>query len=159
MISQSRLHELFDYQDGHLIRKVRTSSRVKIGDKCGTPSSNGYIGVHIDGERHLLHRLIFCWHHGYFPQFVDHIDRNRSNNRIENLRSATASQNQGNRNLDSKNTSGYRGVTWHKAAKKWQARIKTNGKVRHLGLFLTAEDAYMAYCKEAKQYFGEFANV
>jgi len=63
--------------------------------------------------------LIFLYHHGYLPKFVDHIDGNKKNNRIENLREATKSQNAMNQKVSTRNTSGIKGVMWHKRDKKW----------------------------------------
>ena len=99
------------------------------------------------------------WNHGYLPESVDHIDRDRSNNKIENLRAATSTQNQGNRSLNKTNTSGFRGVGWHKKYNKWVARISINGKLKNIGQFNCIEDAKAAYRKEAIAHFGEFANV
>ena len=92
-------------------------------------------------------------------EYVDHINGNPTDNRLANLRACTLSQNQANRKLNSNNTSGYKGVRWHKVAKKWQARINYKGKELNLGLHSTAELAALAYNHEAEKLFGEFAKL
>lgn len=89
----------------------------------------------------------------------DHKDRNSHNNLKENLRLATRSQNAANRNLQSNNSSGYRGVNFHKLRKRWQASIKVEGTWIYLGMFDTKEAAAREYDKAAKHNFGEFANL
>lgn len=89
--------------------------------------------------------------------YVDHKNGNTLDNRRENLRLASNSQNQANRRNHSKNTSGYRGVTFSKSTNKWQAAIKVAGKNIHLGVFETPELAGIAYKQAADMYFGEFA--
>lgn len=88
---------------------------------------------------------------------VDHIDGNGMNNARSNLRVVTSSQNKMNTRLRSNNTSGYKGVTWHKASNAWRAQIRVNGKYIRLGLFKDAEDASDAYKKAALKHFGEYA--
>jgi hypothetical protein len=90
---------------------------------------------------------------------VDHIDRNGLNNRRENLRIATASENQHNRGKAVNNTSGYIGVSWHKKSGKWQAMIKVNGGAKHLGLFACPVAAAKARDKAAIELHGEFASL
>jgi len=92
-ISQAYLKEIFDYKDGSLIRKIKTSNRVNVGDIAGSNSGNGYLRACVLGEYFYIHRLVFMWHFGYFPNEIDHIDGNKHNNTIENLREATHSQN------------------------------------------------------------------
>ena len=92
-------------------------------------------------------------------ELVDHIDTNPLNNRRDNLRLATTSQNAMNKGKPVTNTSGFKGAHYHKLSRVWEAAITVNGKQKHLGSFGTAEEAYEAYCKAAKQYFGEFARL
>lgn len=159
MITQDFLRQIFDYKDGNLVWKIDRTNGIKAGDIAGSKQKSGYIRVSIKDRPHLVHRMIFLWHHGYLPKSIDHIDRNRSNNKIENLRAATATQNQGNRSLSKTNTSGFRGVGWHKRYNKWCARISINGKLKNIGQFDSIEDAKAAYQLEAIKHFGEFANV
>jgi len=88
---------------------------------------------------------------------VDHEDHNGLNNQRGNLRVATYQENQRNRRKSHNNTSGYKGVCWNKARRKWAAMIRVNGKLIHLGRFVAIEDAAQAYDAAALRYFGEFA--
>lgn len=90
---------------------------------------------------------------------VDHINLDKLDNRRENLRLATQSQNCMNKRRQSNNTSGYKGVAFHKSSGKWEARINVNGKRLYLGVFDTPELAYEEYCNAAKEYHGEFARL
>jgi hypothetical protein len=83
----------------------------------------------------------------------------RADNRWANLRMATRAQNKANTRPCAANTSGVKGVHWHKSAHKWRARIKVNGKRRHLGFFCTPESAAAAYAAAAEKYFGEFSRT
>ena len=113
---------------------------------CGIkPNRNGYGRVNIDGQTYLAHRIVWLWHYGFMPGFIDHIDRNRMNNLIENLRDVSISENSHNRSMNRNNTSGYTGVIFNKRANKFMARIWENNKQIHLGLFNTREEAFLAY--------------
>ncbi len=113
----------------------------------------GYAG-HKNGKfQVLMHRLVM----GITKGEIDHINRNKLDNRRRNLRVVTASQNQAWKSIQSNNTSGYRGVRWSKNA--WQAGIKVNGRGIYLGRYQVKEDAARAYDQAAKTYFGEFANL
>ncbi len=143
---QDRLRELFDYKDGCLIRKIKTSNKTFIGQVAGGFMTNGYHHANVDGNSYLTHRLIWIYHNGSIdPKInIDHIDRNPGNNRIENLRLADQKQNCQNNKISKNNTSGYNGVYWHKLAKKWMAYIKVNRKRIHLGLYENIADAVKA---------------
>ena len=156
-LSQDLLHELFDYKDSQLFWK-----QAKRGRNLSKPAGsicNGYVRIRINEKQYLAHRLVFLMHHGHLPQEIDHIDGNQSNNAIENLRPATHSQNLCNRGKQKNNTSGFKGVSWHKNKGRWIGRIRINGKLNHLGYFDTAEQAHEAYCQAAKQHHNEFANL
>lgn len=89
--------------------------------------------------------------------FVDRINHNTLDNRKKNLRLVNRSQNLYNMRLPKHNTSGFKGVTWYKALKKWMAYIRKDGKLRYLGYFYNIEDAAIAYNEAAKNMFGEYA--
>lgn len=155
-ITQARVRKLFDYRDdGVLIWKVAQSNRAAAGSVAGSRNKAGYIRIRIDKLRYSAHRLVFLFHHGIMPQAIDHIDGNPSNNRVENLRAATLTQNQGNRVSRRKNGLP-KGVDWKPRVGKYQARITMNGRQVFLGLYSSPDDAHAAYLKAAQEYFGEF---
>ena len=151
------IHENLEHKDGVLYWK-KTLGRKLIGKEAGW-LSKGYVMVGINGESHPAHRIIYLMHHGYCPEYLDHIDGNRSNNKIENLRPATLNENARNCKKPSHNTSGYKGVCWDKNRNKWMAYITINNKFKSLGRYDQIEDAHFAYTNAAKKYFGNFARI
>lgn len=153
MLTQSKLKELFDYQeDGNLIWKVTNSNRAVAGNVAGSLDSKGYMRTRVDGIEYRIHRLIFAWHRNEWPTIVDHIDRNRVNNRIHNLREL----NQSNNHINSehvRSSTGIRGVTICKKTGKYQSRIMKKYKSIWLGFHLTLEEAAAAYQKAREELF------
>lgn len=125
---------------------------------CGI-DHRGYRRVNISMIGQVIeHRAIWAVVHGKCPDMhIDHIDGNKLNNRIENLRICTHNQNQHNQGIRASNKSGYKGVSWMKSVKKWHAQICCNSKVTHLGLYTCKIEAAKAYDEAAKQLHGEFA--
>lgn len=121
------LKEILEYKDGNLYWKIRKSFNITVGQIAGRPNQRGYWQVKIDGKMYLVHHLIWWLVHGQKPQYIDHIDGIPSNNRIENLRECTLSQNQKNAKLSSRNKTGIKNVFWNKNLRKYT--IKINGKV------------------------------
>ena len=159
MITQSALKDLFDYKDGDLYWKISPSKQIKIGAKAGNTKSNGYLRVGINYKQYSLHRLIFMMHHGYVPDYIDHIDGDKANNRIENLRAASHSENLYNRKFQKNNTSGVKGVSYEKQyKKKWKAKISVDGKEMSIGRFETLEEAKKAIKATREKLHGFFAN-
>ena len=154
LLKQECLKKLFyDAANGIFIWKFNGTRGIKAGDVAGSKMSDGYIMLSVSGKKVLAHRVAWFFSYGEFPYgHIDHINRNKSDNRILNLRLASPEQNAQNRTKNSKNTSGYKGVTWHKRDKKWQAAITVKGKVLHLGYYLKVEDAYASYVKASKKY-------
>lgn len=158
LITQKDVKNLFDYKDGNLIWKVAKAKNIKPGKIAGTLHPTGYINIIIDGKLYKAHRLIWLYHHGKWPsKLIDHINRNKSDNRIENLREVSNQENQRHTKISSRNTSGICGVICHKASHKWQARITFNKKQIHLGSFHNQEDAIKARkAAEEKYNFSPF---
>jgi hypothetical protein len=129
-MNQALVAEYFDHKDGHLYWKkvMHPNKQYLVGQEVGSIHPTGYRHVTWMGKPHKVHRLIFLLEHGYLPPEVDHINGDRADNRIENLRPATRSENQCNRNALASNTSGYPGVSWHRKSKAWVVRVMKNGK-------------------------------
>jgi hypothetical protein len=103
---------------------------------------------------------VWLYHKGTWPEkFLDHIDGDRTNNRVENLRSASRTENNRNVSVQKNNTSGFKGVSFMRRDNVWVAQIVADRKNYFLGRFPTPEEAYAAYCKAAKELHGEFANT
>ncbi len=173
--SQERLRELFDYDadTGNLIWKVRPVSAFKNQHDCNAWNTNfagkvagcitkstGYRVIRIDDLLYFAHRLIYALHHGVCPSDlqIDHIDGNKPNNRVENLRLATSAENSQNVGKRCNNTSGFTGICWHKHHQKFRASIKINSRDKHLGYFTTAEEAAEAYSTAAIALHGDFVH-
>lgn len=108
----------------------------------------------------LAHRVAWAIYHGDWPEnHLDHVNGDKTDNRIENLRSATNAENMRNTGLRADNKSGFKGVSWNAGCGKWQAHIRVDGKTKHLGLFDAAEAAHQAYCKAAAELHGQFART
>jgi hypothetical protein len=149
MLTQERLKQLLHYDPttGKFTRLA--STRIdRVGKEPGSHNTKGYVQIRLDGVLYVAHRLAWLYVNGCFPKNqLDHIDGNKSNNKLENLREATNKQNQENTPLQVNNTSGYRGVHFErnrKGLKKYSASVGHNGKQTRIGLFLTAEDAATA---------------
>jgi len=153
-----KLNEYLSYEDGRLIWIKKSSKNTVIGSTAGHTRPSKYMTLKFDHKMYLLHRVVFFIHHGYFPKYVDHINGVRNDNRIENLRECTHSQNHQNKSLGATNKSGYKGVSKAKC-NKWRARIKKDGKEFHLGTFDTVEKAAKAYNEKAIEIFGKFAHL
>lgn len=157
MITQERLHEMFKYRDGNLYRKI-SLGRTKVGDKVGFVNDKGYVAVNIDKKCIVLHRIIWLMQYGEMPSLIDHIDGDRQNNKIENLRITDRNGNAQNKQMHKNNTSGCKGVSWHKRAKKWLAQIDCRGHHNKLGLYESISEADAVVKLARKRLHGNFAN-
>jgi hypothetical protein len=150
LLTFERAHERLIYDDktGLLTWKIDHWKTVKAGRLAGDFYRNGYRRVCVDSKDYLAHRVVWLMIHGEWPDCeIDHINGDRTDNRIENLRLATSAQNKQNVGLKSSNRSGFTGVSWFKACKCWRADITLNGKAIYLGRFDTPEAAAEAYAK------------
>jgi len=158
-LTQEYVRQYFDYADGVLVWKNRTGTRRGINGKvAGTINGLGYRQIRLNGTTYLAHRLIYLYHHGYLPEQVDHIDGNRSNNLIENLRGCTDSENKRNAKRPSTNKSGIKGVFWCNTLNRWYARVWANGKFVVNSTFDDIELAELVAVEGREKYHGEFHN-
>ncbi len=138
-------------------KPTSTKSRIKVGDIAGSVSMHGYRTVKIKQKPYLIHRIAWMMVHKTLPPFLDHINHNRLDNRLCNLRPATVKENGRNRSINKNNTSGCTGVYWFAARKKWKVSIKVNGKNKSLGHFKILKDAIAAR-KAAETEYGYHPN-
>ena len=129
--------------------------KYRAGDPVGGPRRDGYIRTKINQKGYLVHRLIWLWATGYLPDELDHINHNPSDNRIENLRECSRSQNQANKSRK-KSKPLPKGVR-ESGKNTFYARLVVDGKEVGLGTFQTASAASDAYLKASKKHYGEFA--
>lgn len=137
-----------------------SNGRIKVGQMAGTPNGNVHLQIKIDRKKYWAHRLAWFYVTGKWPVAdIDHRDLDGMNNRFSNLREATRSQNCCNQTARKNNTSGYKGVCWHKASGKWTAATMIDGKSAYLGVFDTPEAAHAAYRATVEKHHGEFARA
>ncbi len=157
---QQQMRHFLNYnpESGVFTARVSIHKR-REGQEVGTKHHHGYLKVYISGVRYMAHRLAFLWVYGRWPDVcVDHINGQRSDNRIANLREATAAQNIRNQGSHKDSRTGIKGVT-RKPNGKWAAQIGYGGKNRFLGTFSTPEAAQRAYETAARQHHGEFVRI
>jgi hypothetical protein len=142
--------------------KSKRAQAISNTHRCGktaftTVTDTGYKMAYVDGVSLYAHRVIWAITTGSWPENdVDHINGDRTDNRLVNLRAATRAQNLRNTAKRADNSSGHKGVHWGKARRRWIAEIMCDGKRRQLGRFVNIEDAVSAYDQAAKELFGEF---
>lgn len=160
MLTHERLISVLEYEEetGVFVWISRTTNRVHVGSMAGYTGIKGYVLIGIDGVDYKAHVLAWFYVNKKLPNGkIDHIDTDRSNNKISNLRCATNQQNNANKKKQKNNTSGYKGVSWHKKAKKWSSTIRYSRTNIHLGLFTDPLKVYEVYLFFSKAAFGEFA--
>lgn len=156
-ITHAQVLEYFEYnpQNGNLIWK-RNQGRARKGMHAGTPNSGGHIRIRIFTRFYYAHQLIWFYVTGKWPlNDIDHKDLDPGNNRWGNLREATRSQNIMNTRIRMDNTSGVRGVCFHKTHKLWFSYIETDGNRKYLGWFKKFDDAVNAR-RSAELEWGQF---
>lgn len=143
---------VYDHETGKLSRRCS-------GMEAGCTHSNGYVYVSICGKPFMAHRIAWVIFFGEEPKSeLDHINGNKADNRISNLREASHSENLANRKAQKNNMTGFKGVSYHKHSGRFMARAVKNGKTFNLGYFNTADEAHEAYKKIALSLHGDFAS-
>lgn len=166
ILSAAQLRDVIHYEPetGVFTRKVRLAQRHRAGDRADTeitsPRMLGYRRVSLFSQRYLAHRLAWFYTHGVWPaRHIDHINGDKGDNRIGNLREADDQLNLENfRHHRVDNKVGLLGVHLHKQSGRWRARIQVHGKTIHIGMFDTPEAAHEAY-KEAKRKLHEGCTI
>jgi len=157
MLTKEQLKEVLDYSPETGVWVWKKATRKGFTGKRAGQLSRGYRYIRLFGRLYLEHRLAFLYMEGEIPpQQVDHINRVRADNRWDNLRHASHTENCHNM-WSNRNTSGVKGVSWDKKNSKWLAQISVNGKQMNLGRFATKEEAAAAHKSAAKVLHGSFA--
>lgn len=151
-MNQELLKSLFNYQDGHFVRKSNGKLVV-----CNPTKGQRYLRIGINGKPYSLHRMIFLHQHGYLPKVTDHIDGNKLNNKIENLREVTQQQNCVNRKHHTNSKSPYKNVYWNKDANKWVVVMSIKKKRNYFGVFEDLELADLVATEARNLYHGQYA--
>lgn len=162
--TQQRVHELFDYdyETGVLTWKYRNDTKkatwnTRYAGKPAGKQSDKNRTIGIDGKVYQLCSIVWLYCKGEpVPPEIDHEDRSQLNNRIDNLRPATRSQNNANQKIQYNNTSGFKGVKFHQ--NRWVAECNHNGTYYYLGRYVTLEAAVKARQAKFEELFGEFAS-
>lgn len=161
-LTREKLRQLirYDAETGQFFRRLKPSRRHPAHREvpCGRIDDKGYVIIFVDGHHHKAHRLAWLWMTGAFPpDQIDHIDRDKANNRWRNLRPASNSQNQANTPARKHNRSGLKGI--YEQHGRWTARIGINRNRLYLGSYQTAQEAHEVYTKMANKIHGEFARL
>jgi len=158
MLSCKELRDAFVYRDGNLYWARKTGS-MAAGSLAGNFRDDGYVRIKFKRRLFLVHIMIWVYHGRDIPDGyeLDHINGDQTNNRIENLRLATHSENGFNAKIPSHSTSGHKGVSKRKGTNKWRAYITVNQRRRYLGTFGTIEEATAVRNAAAFATFGQFA--
>lgn len=147
----------YDKDTGEFIWNTPKSNNTKKGSIAGSLDKDGYIILKINRKQYKAHRVAWAMHYGEWPdKIIDHINKDKKDNRIENLRLATDSQSRQNQKIRSDSIAQSRCVYYSVHFRKWVAYTSHLGKRKHIGYFLTKSAAENAYRKTAKQIHGEF---
>ena len=155
MLILNEVRKDFKYSDGKLYKFIRHSSTPHYREVKAL-DSKGYIQVSYKGKVYRGHRIIFLLVHGYLPKILDHINGDRLDNRIENLRPANECRNSQNACMSKNNTSGIKGVYFDTSRQKWSAEVSANNKRYRLGRFFTKFEAACAVYSARNKLHGEF---
>lgn len=147
----------YDPETGEFRWKCRPAYRIQLGDIAGSLNARGYLLIKLGGKNVAAHRLAMFITYGLWPaEEVDHVNGNRTDNRLANLRPSTHSQNQMNKPKRRNNSSGHKGVSWASRDRRWVAQIKYNGRHEVVGRFTDKSEAEAAYRARASVVHGEF---
>jgi hypothetical protein len=152
-VSHERVLELFDYDDGKLFHKSNNEPA-----KIYVTKGHRYARIKFDKQEFKLHRIIFLYHKGYLPDIIDHINGDRYDNQIENLREANTYQNRQNSRIYSTSKSGVKNVYWCKKMNKWKVIMNINGETHIFGYYVDIEEAKQVATSMRDKYFKDFAN-
>jgi hypothetical protein len=148
-----------DFEYFKTLRSAKCWNTKYAGAQAFTNKCNGYLQGGIFRKKHSAHRVIWALFYGKWPEkFIDHVNGDKTDNRIVNLRECTPSQNGWNSGIRSSNRSGYKGVWWNKRVKRWVASIRDGHSQIYLGSYLCPKEAHAAYCQAAQKMHGQFSN-
>jgi hypothetical protein len=155
-----RHHMRYSPDTGVFVWVNPVTNAIKAGDVAGAYDLHGYRNISFLGKKYKAHRLAWLYVYGEWPpSHIDHINGQRGDNRLCNLRASTRSQNQANQGLRANNRTGFKGISLNRQTNRWFARIKHKNKTKYLGHFDTPEEAHAAYAVMARHLNGEFARV
>lgn len=157
-IDQTTLNKLFEYKNGKLYWKTAKAKNINVTKEAGCLLPSGYRQVGVNGKKYYTHRIVYFMFFGVLPEYLDHINCIRDDNRIENLRECTIEENNRNTKKRRNNTSGAKGVTWDRHANKWRARVCANSKNKYIGMYDNVETAKAAVEEARSKLHGSFAN-
>lgn len=160
-LTREELQRLLEYdqQSGNFIRRINRHKH-KAGEVAGCLHPFGYVHIRIGSQAYKAHRLAWFYVHGNWPDGeIDHIDRNKANNSLANLRVVTRKGNVENTGPTKRSKSGIKGVSWKAQCQRWQAQITHNRKKIYLGVFKDIQEAQLAYETAAKQFFKSYQGV
>lgn len=160
-LTQEEALRLLEYEPESGVLRFRVGrSNVRAGAVAGSVNAHGYRQLKVANKDYLAHRVIWLMVHGRWPaDQIDHIDGDRLNNRLDNLREATHAENGRNLRMRATNTSGVTGVYWSKRSKRWVAQIRDGGRQRYIGQFCDMDAAIAARRAAEKVLFGEFSPI
>ena len=161
LIEQLKSYFNYNPETGEVTWAKSPGRGCPIGKRAGCLRYDGYLIVRFQKTNYYLHRVIWAITHDEWPkELIDHIDKNRQNNKLSNLRQATKKENQRNRTSATNTSSQYLGVCYHIRNKKWQAQgIGPDGKNVYLGQFETEVEAADAYDNYALITYGDYASI
>ena len=148
----------YDPETGDLIWRIDRKGKAKAGVVAGCVGRDGYTVLCIFNRQYSAHRIVWLLAYGEdnVDKEIDHIDHNRRNNRLDNLRLAATSNNQHNAQISSRNTSGIKGVSWDNTSRRWRAMVMLNGKMHRFGTHLTKEAAAQAVIEGRERLHREY---